>query len=213
MHGPVKYYKTKDPLTESIERSNLAELTAKDEEYTKKAIESGETSYKWNTDIMTLLIYENGIEENNEVPGIWKFISHWLALQLKFVEDEQLQYYAKEFYEGRFHYLDEYKGDTIYHRMYKCDGSYLYTIYYAYLRSKDEFYPDYIRYLKTAYWHLYNPMIEGKVPNSDGTKLIDASDEEVKKYNGEWISPEERETLRKQTKERIEKYKREHGIK
>ena len=37
MHGPVKYYKTKDPLTESIERSNLAELTAKDEEYTKKS--------------------------------------------------------------------------------------------------------------------------------------------------------------------------------
>ena len=207
MHGPVKYYKTKDPLTESIERSNLAELTAKDEEYTKKAIESGETSYKWNTDIMTLLIYENGIEENNEVPGIWKFISHWLALQLKFVEDEQLQYYAKEFYEGRFHYLDEYKGDTIYHRMYKCDGSYLYTIYYAYLRSKDEFYPDYIRYLKDVYFHLYNPSMAGRIPNSDGTKLIKVSHEEAEKYNGEWRSEEEREASRKRRRKYHEQLK------
>jgi hypothetical protein len=201
---PIRYYKTNDPLTESIARSNLAELIAKDEEYTTIANAEGKNYYKWNTELMTLFIYENGIEDNDEVPGIWKFVSHWLALTLKFVEDEKIQYYAKEFYEGRIHYLDEYLGKTIYHYMYKGACPYLLAIYRIYLRNKNEELPEYIRHLKDAYWMMYSNTICGKIPNEDGTKLIGVSNEEVKKYNGEWISQERKKEIAEITRRILE---------
>jgi hypothetical protein len=207
---PIRYYKTNDPLTESIARSNLAELVSKDEEYTAIANAEGKNYYKWNTELMTLFIYENGIEDNDEVPGIWKFISHWLALTLKFVEDEKIQYYAKEFYEGRIHYLDEYLGETIYHHMYRSASPYLLAIYYTYLLKRNEDLPEYIGHLKDAYWMMYTDPIYHKIPNEDGTKLIEVSREETKKYNGEWKSPEEHEKALKKLDEFLAKRRNEN---
>ena len=203
MHS--RFFKTSDPVEEAVMMSNIDELVKKDEEYTKKANKEGKAYYKWDTSYMTVLIYNSGIEENNMPGRMWAFVSHWLALTLKFVEDDKIQYYMEEFLQGRFHYKNEYYGQTIYRHMYDGPGPYIYVLYERYLNNKREDVPDYIRAL-ISYYIDHGGTIRDKIPNEDGTKLIEVGHEEAKKYNGLWISPEEHEELKRQRKKLYEEY-------
>lgn len=93
MHEPNSFFKTRTPVEEAVAMSNLTELTEKDREYTSKAQAEGKPYYKWDTDLMTILICEDGMEENNEIMGIYGFVSRWLAITLKFVEYEEVEKY------------------------------------------------------------------------------------------------------------------------
>lgn len=191
-------FKTNDPLNESIAMSNIDELIKKDQEYTLKAQNEGKPFYKWNTEIMTMMIYQNGIDDVNEIKGTWGFISHWLALTLKFVEDETVQYYMQEFYAGRIHYLDEYQGQTLYHHMYDYQSSYVYVLYCEYLRSTNPELkykhplPDFIINLRMYFAPFCDNKIRHKIPSKNGLSLIEVGYEAAQKYNGLWISPEEK---------------------
>ena len=193
------YFKTNDPLHECIGNSNIDELEAKDKEYTIKAQEKGLPYYKWNTDLMTLMIYQNGMDDNDEIPGLWGFMSRWLALTLKFEEDEKIQYYAKEFYEGRIHYTDEYLGSTIYEHMYYGPAPYLYVIYKKYLRSKGKEMPSYIALLRAFY--LPGGAIHEKMPSKNGLSLVDCTSDDAKKYLGIYRTEEDKERSRQRAKE------------
>ena len=212
-------FKTNDPLTECIGMSNLNELVKKDEEYTLKAQKEGKPYYKWNTELMTLMIYQNGIDDNNELPGVWGFISHWLALTLKFEEDEKIQYYMQEFYAGRIHYLDEYYGKTIYRHMYSGPSTYVYTIYKVYLESKQTkptlapVFPDYIWKLVSYYITMGGRTLRNKIPSENGLSLVEVGYEEAEKYNGLWISPEEKKRMSKEVDEILEELFKQRGIK
>lgn len=192
MHGPNNFFKTNTPVEEAVAMSNLVELTEKDREYTLKAQAEGKPYYKWDTDVMTILICEDGMEENNEIMGVYGFISRWLAITLKFVEDETVQRYMLDFYEnGTHHYKDVIFGKEIYKEMQLCHSPYIYMIYDLYLESRGEEYPEYIRQIRWLYKHISGCGICGKIPNKDGSKLLDVEYEEVEKYMGTWISPEE----------------------
>ena len=191
------YFKTNDPLHECIGNSNIDELEAKDREYTIKAQEKGLPYYKWNTDLMTLMIYQNGMDDNNEIPGLWGFMSRWLALTSKFEEDEKIQYYAKEFYEGRIHYTDEYLGGTIYEYMYYGPSPYLYAIYEEYLENKGKEMPSYISLLRDFY--LPGGAIHKKIPSENGLSLVDCTSDDAKKYLGIYMSEEEESRIREES--------------
>ena len=201
MHS--RFFKTSDPVAEAVMMSNIDELVKKDEEYTKKANKEGKAYYKWDTSYMTVLIYNSGIEENNMPGRMWAFVSHWLALTLKFVEDDKIQYYMEEFLKGKFHYKDEYYGQTIYRHMHDGPGPYVYVLYERYLNNKGESVPDYIRAL-ISYYIDHGNTIYDKIPNEDGTKLIEVGYEEAEKYNGLWISPELASEIDKITRQILE---------
>lgn len=212
-------FQTNDPLTECIAISNIGELVKQDEEYTKKAQEEGKPFYKWNTDLMTLMIYQNGIDDANEPKGPWGFISHWLALTLKFIEDETVQYYMSEFYAGRIHYLDEYQGQTFYRHMYNHSAPFPYVLYYKYLENirteltLEPVMPEFIWKLRRYFFGLYKEAMKYKIPSENGLSLIEVGWDEAEKYNGLWISSEKAKELDANMKKRLEKFKREKGIK
>ena len=201
MHS--RFFKTSDPVAEAVMMSNIDELVKKDEEYTKKANKEGKAYYKWDTSYMTVLIYNSGIEENNMPGRMWAFVSHWLALTLKFVEDDKIQYYMEEFLQGKFHYKDEYYGKTIYRHMYDGPSPYIYNLYRVYLKNNGQDVPDYIRAL-ISYYIDHGNTIYNKIPNEDGTKLIEVGYEEAEKYNGLWISPELASEIDKITRQILE---------
>jgi hypothetical protein len=94
--------------------------------------------------------------------------------------------------------------------MYRSASPYLLAIYYTYLLKRNEDLPEYIGHLKDAYWMMYTDPIYHKIPNEDGTKLIEVSREETKKYNGEWKSPEEHEKALKKLDEFLAKRRNEN---
>lgn len=204
------YFKTSDPLSECIGLSNIDKLELKDKEYTKKANEEGSAFYKWNTDLMTVMIYQNGIDDINEISGPWGFISRWLALTLKFVDDEKIQYYMEEFYKGKIHYTDMYYDKTLYEHMYNGPSSYVYNLYKIYLENNNEKLPDYILKLKSFYIPGFD--IREKIPSKNGLSLIYVGREKADKYNNLWISPEEEKENKikfdKKCNEFLEKRKR-----
>lgn len=208
-HNP---FETSYPLEECRKKSKISVLYGKDEKYTKKAQLEGKPYYKWDTNKMAELIYQNGCEDTCKDTEYWHFIATWLSLELKFVDDEKLQYYMNEFYEGRLHYLDEYYDDTIYGSMYKGPSPYVYVLYFKYLQDKGKKMPEYISNLISFYIGYFSGIYD-KIPNEDGTKLIEASKEDAEKYNGVWISPEEHEEIQKHLDEKMEEFLRERGIK
>lgn len=218
MHKPYGF-QTNDPLTECIAMSNIDELVKKDEEYTKKAQEEGKPFYKWNTDLMTLMIYQNGIDDANEPKGPWGFMSHWLALTLKFVEDEKVQYYMSEFYAGKIHYLDEYQGKTFYRHMYDHSASFPYVLYYKYLESLrteltlDPVMPEFIWKLRRYFFGLYKESMKYKIPSENGLSLIEVGWDETKKYNGLWISPERAKEIEEITRKILDEMDKKRGVK
>ena len=163
-----------------------------------KAQKEGLPYYKWNTDLMTLMIYQNGIDDTHEIPGLWGFMSRWLALTLKFEKDEKVQYYAKEFYEGRIHYTDKYYLDrTIYEHMYYGPAPYLYVIYEVCLRNRGEEMPSYIVLLRAFY--LPGSAIHEKKPSENGLSLVDCTRNDAKKYLGIYMSEEEESRIREES--------------
>ena len=188
------YFETINPLEEAKRKSNIHELYVKDEEFTLKAQAEGKPYYKWDTKEMAELIYENGCNDTCKDTEYWYFVATWLSLTLKFVEDEKLQYYIDEFLAGRCHYLDEYYGNTIYRHMYNGHSPYVYVLYNKYLIANGMKMPDYIKYLLSYYLEYFTDILE-KIPNDDGTKLVEVSFEDAQKYNGLWISPEKKRQL------------------
>ena len=126
-------------------------------------------------------------------------MSRWLALTLKFEEDEKIQYYAKEFYEGRIHYTDEYLGGTIYEHMYYGPSPYLYAIYDEYLRSKGKEMPSYIALLRSFFMPGW--LIHEKIPSENGLSLVDCTEDDAKKYLGIYRTEEDRERSRQRRDE------------
>lgn len=192
------FFKTSDPLEESIKMSNISELVKKDEEYTKKANEEGKAYYKWDTNFLTLLIYNNGVEDLDEFKGPWGFISHWLALTLKFEDDETLDNIVYDFINGNINYKNEVYGKEIYKIMYNKMAPYLYAIYSEYLDLHNRMLPDFINELHIFYKLLGKFVLWRKLPSEDGLLLVQADKEDVDKYMGKYIAPEEHERINKE---------------
>ena len=207
MHGPNTFFKTEMPLEEAINMSNLAELAAKDKEYTQKANQEGKAYYKWDTESTIVKLYDDA-RSLGEWAGIAQFVSTWLAYTLKFEElDDKFMYLFNEFLEGRYHYKDKYLGKEVYKIVYSHRWGYIYSLYRHYLKVNNKEFPEYIQQLLAVYVRLKDPIICGKLPNEDGSELIDADTENVAKYMGTWRSPEEREASRKRRREYHEQLK------
>ena len=212
MHGPNTFFKTEMPLEEAINMSNLAELAAKDKEYTQRANQEGKAYYKWDTESTIVKLYDDA-RSLGEWAGIAQFVSTWLAYTLKFEElDDKFMYLFNEFLEGRYHYKDEYLGKKVYKIVNEHCWGYIYSLYWHFLINQNKSYPEYICQLLSVYERLKKVPIWHKLPNEDGSELIDASDEEIKKYMGTWISPEEKEKRRKEYEEFMAKLRKKHQI-
>ena len=204
-------FSDKDPLEEYVGNSDLYEITKKDEEYTKKAREQGDPYYKWDTDRMTNLILNAGIEEDGVLVIPYTFISRWLAIQCKFVEEEEFQKLMMDFYEkGISHYDGELYGKKIYIEMQEYGPApYIYTLYAMYLETKHETLPSFMYGLSgnSDMLFAYRHKLDLKIPDESGIRLVEVTErDDVKKYIGTWISPEEHEELKRQRKKRYEEY-------
>ena len=81
---------------------------------------------------------------------------------------------------------------------------YIYSLYWHFLINQDKSYPEYICQLLSVYERLKKVPIWHKLPNEDGSELIDATNEEVDKYMGTWISPERKKEIKEITKRILE---------
>lgn len=199
----------------NLKQIDFEGLEKRDDEYTQKAIEEGKPFYKWDTEKMAALILKDGIDENGESSVIYGPIAYYIAMEGKFVEDEQYQKLMQDFYEkGEHKYLELIDHgplgyETIYKTMHDFVEPYILTLFRKF-NGLNQNLADIHLYFK----YLRKNELRLKIPNEKGDELINVETyEDVQKYIGTWISPERKKELDEKMKKRIEKFKNKGGFK
>lgn len=198
----------------NLKQVDFESLEKRDDKYTQQAIEEGKPFYKWDTERMAALILKDGIDENGESSVIYGPIAYYIAMEGKFIENEQYQKLMQNFYEkGEHKYLEPVNGPlghkTIYRVMRSFMAPYIYSLFRIYKPMNPNLEDMYLYFKK-----LRKEEIDLKIPNEKGDELINVETyKDVQKYLGTWISPERKKEIEEITRKRIEKFKNKGGFK